>query len=103
MKFYDESIEISADAWVELLTDSNVTQKKDLEVLKLIYESRDHEMHASDIAENLNLPHYATLNLQIPQFSKRVIAKTGAHPPTREDGSIRWWHVPFRGCDKDNG
>ena len=103
MKFYDEPIEISADTWAEVLTDSNVTQKKDLEVLKLIYENRDHEMHASDIAENLNLSHHATLNLQIPQFSKRVIARTGVRPPTRENGSIRWWHVPFLGCDKDDG
>ena len=103
MRFYDDPIEISAEVWAELLTDSEVTRKEDLEVLKLIYESRDHEMHAKEIALKLNLSHHVALNSQIPRFSKRVIAKTGVRPPIREDGSIRWWHVPFLGYDKRNG
>lgn len=103
MRFYNDPLEISAEVWVELLTDSEVTGKDDLEVLKLIYESRSHEMHAAEIALKLNLSHHVTLNSQIPRFSKRVIAKTGVQPPTREDGSIRWWHVPFWGYDKRNG
>lgn len=103
MRCYDDPVEISAEVWAELLTDGEVTRKDDLEVLKLIYESRNHEMHAKEIALKLNLPHHATLNSQIPRFSKRVIARTGVQPPTREDGAPRWWHVPFLGCDKDNG
>ena len=103
MRFYDDPLEISTDVWAELLTDSEVTRKDDLEVLKLIYESRNHEMHAKEIALKLNLSHHVTLNSQIPRFSKRVIARTGVQPPTREDGSIRWWHVPFLGYDKSDG
>jgi len=70
MRFYDDPIEISAEVWAELLTDSEVTRKEDLEVLKLIYESRNHEMHAKEIALKLNLSHHVTLNSQIPRFSK---------------------------------
>lgn len=103
MRYYNDPVEISTEVWAKLLTDSEITRKEDLEVLKLIYESRNHEMHAKEIALKLNLPHYATLNSQIPRFSKRVIARTGVQPPKREDGSIRWWHVPFLGYDKKNG
>jgi len=103
VRYYNDPIEISAEVWAELLTDSEVTRKDDLEVLKLIYESRNREMHAKEIALKLNLSHHVTLNSQIPRFSKRVIAKTGVQPPTREDGSIRWWHVPFLGYDDKDG
>ncbi len=103
MRYYDDPIEISAEVWAELLTDSEITRKEDLDVLNFIYESRNHEMHAKEIALKLNLSHHVTLNSQIPRFSKRVIARTGVQPPTREDGSIRWWHVPFLGYDKKNG
>lgn len=103
MRFYDDPLEINVEVWVELLTDSEVTKKDDLEVLKLIYESRNHEMHAAEIALKLNLSHHATLNSQIPRFSKRVIKMTGAQPPLRGDGSARWWHVPFLGRDEKDG
>ena len=64
MKFYDESIEISTDAWAEVLRQQRHPKERS-EVLKLIYESRDREiMH--QILQKLNLSHHATLNLQIP-------------------------------------
>ncbi|SAI88513.1 hypothetical protein MBBA_1661 [Methanoculleus bourgensis] len=103
MRFYNDPLEISAEVWAELLTDSEVTRKDDLEILKLIYESRSHEMHAAEIALKLNLSHHVTLNSQIGRFSKRVIAKTEVRPPLREDGKPRWWHVPFLGYDKKDG
>ena len=103
MRFYNDPLEISADAWAEVLVDSEVTEEPDLTVLRLVYENVDHEMHASEIALKLNLSHHAPLNSQIGRFSKRVIAKTEVRPPLRENGSTRWWHVPFLGCDKDNG
>jgi len=60
-------------------------------------------MRASDIAPHLNYKGHSLLNLQIPRFSKRVVKKTGVQPPMRENGSTRWWHVPFLGCDKEDG
>jgi len=103
MRLYNDPVEISADIWAELLTDSEVTREPDLEVLKLVYKSRSHEMHAAEIALKLNLSHHAPLNSQIGRFSKRVIAKTEVQPPLREDGKPRWWHVPFLGYDDKDG
>jgi 5-methylcytosine-specific restriction protein A len=80
-----------------------VTKEHDLIVLRLVYESGNHEMHASDIAPHLSYTGHAPVNSQIARFSKRVVEKTGVRPPVREDGSTRWWHVPFLGYDKKDG
>lgn len=98
--FYNDPLEVSAEEWVELLTDSEVTTEPDLRVLRLVYESKNHEIRASEIASKLNISHHGLINLQISRFSKRVVAKTGAQPPLREDGKPRWWHVPFLGYEK---
>jgi len=103
MKDYKDLVEISTDAWAEVLVDRTVTEERDLIVLRLVYESVNHEMHASEIAPHLNYTGHAPVNSQVARFSKRVIARTGVRPPTRENGSTRWWHVPFLGCDKDDG
>ena len=100
MRFYDDSIEISTDVWVRLLSDREITRESDLKVLKLVYESRNHEVRASEIAARLNISHHAPLNKQMSQFGKRVIAKTGVQPPLNRSGKPRWWHVPFLGYEK---
>ncbi len=103
MRFYNDQVEISADAWAEVLVDRTVTEERDLIVLRLVYESVNHEMHASEIAPHLNYKRHAPVNARVARFSKRVVEKTGVRPPAREDGSTRWWHVPFLGYDKRNG
>ncbi len=77
MKDYKDLVEISTDAWAEVLVDRTVTEERDLIVLRLVYESVNHEMHASDIAPHLNYTKHAPVNSQIARFSKRVIARTG--------------------------
>jgi len=101
--FYDDQLEISAEVWTELLTDREITRESDLDLLRIVYESKNSGIRASEIAPKLNLRHYAPLNAQISRFSKRVVARTGVRPPVREDGKPRWWHVPFLGYDKDGG
>lgn len=103
MREYKNSVEISADTWAEVLVDRTVTEKRDLIVLRLVYESANHEMHASEIAPHLNYTGHAPVNARIARFSKRVVGKTGVRPPMNDDGAPRWWNVPFWGCDKDNG
>lgn len=98
--FYNDPLEISADVWIELLTDREVTTEPDLIILKIVYESKNHEIRASEIASRLNILHHGPINLQISRFSKRVIRKTGVQPPLRRDGKPRWWHVPFLGYEK---
>lgn len=98
--FYNDPLEISADVWIELLTNREVTTEPDLIILKIVYESKNHEIRASEIASRLNIRHHGPINLQISRFSKRVIRKTGAQPPLRRNGKPRWWHVPFLGYEK---
>jgi 5-methylcytosine-specific restriction protein A len=54
VRFYNDPVEISADAWAEVLVDRTVTEESDLIVLRLVYESVNYEMHASEIAPHLN-------------------------------------------------
>lgn len=100
--FYNDQLDINSETWRELLLDRGITKENDLSVLKLIYESGNHELRASEIAAILGLPHHGPINSQISRFSKRVIQKTGVKPPLRKNGTPRWWHVPFLGYEKGN-
>lgn len=100
MRFYNDPVEISADVWAEVLVDRTVTEERDLIVLRLVYESVNHEMHASEIAPHLNYTGHAPVNARIARFSKRVAEKTGVRLPMNDNGAPRWWNVPFWGCIK---
>lgn len=97
--FYDKPLEIDAEVWAELLTNKKVTTESDMKILRVVYDSKNHEIRASQIVPILNYSHHGTINLQISKFSKRVIAKTGAQAPLSKEGKPQWWHVPFLGYD----
>ncbi len=97
--FYNDSFDVSAEKWIELLTDKEVTKDIDMKILRIVYESKNHEIRGSDIALKLNYSSHGAINLQIGRFGKRVIAKTGIQPPLRRDGKPRWWHIPFLGYE----
>ena len=42
--FYNEPIDLTAEEWIQLLKDKEVTKESDFNVLKMIYESEHHEM-----------------------------------------------------------
>ncbi len=98
--FYNDPLDISTELWTKLLKDKKVTTEKDMEILSLVYRSKNHEMHASDIANKLNVSHWGTINLQIYHFSERVLAKTGVKPSWMKKNKKNWWHIPFLGCEK---
>ena len=100
---YNDSIDISSKLWKELLLNRNITLEADVDLIRLVYESENHELRASKIAEFLGLSHHGPINLQVSRFSKRVIQKVGVKPPLRKDGKPRWWHVPFLGYEGENG
>lgn len=99
--FFNEPIDISAEAWTDLLLNPDITQELDKKILKVIYESRNHEARASEIAAELNLAHHIIVNRQVGSFSNRVVSASGITPPFREKGTPRWWHVPFLGYEKE--
>jgi len=53
--FYNEPLEISTAVWIKMLQDKEVTTENDLKILKLVYESKNHEIRASEIASRLNM------------------------------------------------
>jgi len=59
----------STDMWKDILLDRSITYEKDLVILKLIYESKNHELRASEIAHYMGLSHHGPVNLQISRFS----------------------------------
>ena len=83
---YNQPLDLTPEKWIEVLLDPAITTDKDMEVLKKVYQSKNHEKRASDIAAELNELHYGSINLQISRFSKKAIAKTGIHLPLRKDG-----------------
>ncbi|WP_321506949.1 EVE domain-containing protein [uncultured Methanoregula sp.] len=101
--FYKDPLDISAEDWIDLLTNREVTTEKDLEILKIVYENPYHEIRASDIVSKTNYTHHGPINSLISWFSKRVITKTTIQPPLNKDGKPRWWHVPFWAWKEENG
>jgi 5-methylcytosine-specific restriction enzyme A len=100
--FYNEPLDISAELWTEILADKKVTTEKDMDVLSLIYRSKNHEMRASDIALMVKARNHGAINLQIYNFSKRVLEKTRVKPSWMKEEQYRWWHVPFLGYDDED-
>lgn len=102
-KFWNEPLDISTGLWSELIEDKNVTHEKDLEVLSLVYRSKNHEMRASDIASQVGARNHGAINLQIYHFSRRVLEKTGVNPSWMKNEQHMWWHVPFLGYRDNDG
>jgi len=100
---YNYPLDISTELWIKLLEDPEVTYEKDKEVLSLVYQSKNHEMRASDIASMIKVRHYGAINLQIYNFSKRVLEKTRVKPSWMKEEQYNWWHVPFLGYDDKDG
>ena len=42
--FYNARLEISKEVWSQILTDREVTTESDLNILKIVYESKNHEI-----------------------------------------------------------
>lgn len=100
MKFYRETINIDTSTWVEIITDSKITNEKTLEILLFLLNADKCEASGGEIAMKLNYSHHAPLNKIIPDFSKRIIKNyPNIRIPKRKDGGIRYWHIPFLGTE----
>lgn len=100
---YNNPLDINTKLWIKLLDDKTVTYEKDMDVLSLVYRSKNHEMRASDIAPLVKVRNHGAINLQIYNFSKRVLEKTGIKPSWMKEKQYSWWHVPFLGYPDEDG
>jgi hypothetical protein len=100
MGFYNNSVNITADLWKNILQDKGICTDQVLQILSFLYQSEGYGASAGLIAFSLNYVHHAPLNRIIPDFSKRILKKYPfINPPVRKNGSIRYWHLPFLGTD----
>jgi hypothetical protein len=100
MGFYNQSVNITADLWKDILQDKEICTDQVLQILSFLYQSEGYGASAGLIAFSLNYVHHAPINRLIPDFSKRILKKYPfISPPIRENGSIRYWNLPFLGTD----
>jgi hypothetical protein len=100
MGFYNQRIDITADLWKEILQDNKICTEQVLQILSFLYQAEGYGASAGMIAFSLNYLHHAPLNRIVPDFSKRILKKYPfINPPIRENGSIRYWNLPFLGTD----
>ena len=96
METYRENLEISTRQWLELLQDRSVFKDEDIALMKTLCNCRDCREKASVLAEILGVSGHPVLNLQIGRLGKRIINKLPSVKfPMREDGTVRYWHIPF--------
>jgi len=100
MGFYNQSVNITTDLWKEILQDKEICTDQVLQILSFLYQAEGYGASAGLIAFSLNYVHHAPINRIIPDFSKRILKKYPfISPPVRENGSIRYWNLPFLGTD----
>jgi len=96
--FFNSEVNIDENLWINILKDNELTTIKVLEILLFLMKQPKQESSGKDIAKALNYNSHATLNQIIPNFSKRILKKyTLIKKPEREDGTKRFWHIPFLG------
>jgi len=100
MGFYNQSVNITADLWKEIVQDKGICTDQVLQILSFLYQSEGYGASAGLIAFSLNYTHHAPLNRIVPDFSKRILKEYPfINPPIRKNGSIRYWNLPFLGTD----
>ena len=101
--FKNSEVNIDEKLWENILIDKEITTEKVLEILIFILKQPKQEASGKEIAKALNYSNHAPLNQIIPNFSKRILKKYQfIKKPEREDGTKRFWHIPFLGKYEPN-
>lgn len=101
---WEDTVSITEEQWISLLRDEEVIKEEDIQVLKLIYTSIDSSATASQLAQLLNIPHFAPINSQVGRLGKRIANKLKIEAPKEKYGDgYNWWHVPFLGKSTKKG
>ncbi len=101
---WKEPINITKEQWMLLLEDKDIITEKDIQLLKLIYASDGCMATASQLAQLLNMPHFAPLNSQVGRLGKRIVKKLNIQAIQKKyEEGFNWWHVPFWGTGTKEG
>jgi hypothetical protein len=92
-KIYNDRINIDKKMWLEILNDE-ITDKKTLDILNVLFKSNDYEERAGIIAEKLKYSHHAAINGIIKSYALRIIDKyPKINVPEYEDKRYALFHV----------
>lgn len=101
--FENQKVNIDKKLWLDILIDKDLINDKVMEILLYLLKQPQNEASGKEIAIALGYKSHATLNVLIPNFSKRIILR---YPfikiPERYDGTKRLWHIPFLGSYNKN-
>jgi 5-methylcytosine-specific restriction protein A len=96
IKVYRENLDISVEQWLGLLKDNVVFKNDDIALMRALYNCRGCREKASVLAAILGVSGHSVLNLQIGRLGKRIVNRLpDVRFPSRDNGSIRYWHIPF--------
>ena len=101
--FKNSEINIDVNLWTAILCDHTITTHRVLEILLFLLKQPMQEASGKEIAKALGYSNHAPLNQIIPSFSKRILKKYNfVQKPERENGTKRFWHIPFLGKSEKN-
>jgi 5-methylcytosine-specific restriction enzyme A len=80
-----------------LIRIANSLTPRQREILALLCDAPRNELSAGELAHKMRLAHHGAVILEAVNLAKRLTEMSGVGPPKREDGSTRWWLVPFTG------
>lgn len=93
---YRENLELTSEQWLEMLQDDTSFKDEDISLMLALYQCNGCREKASVLAKGMGIASHSVLNLQIGRLGKRIMNKfPHIEFPKREDGTIRYWHIPF--------
>lgn len=96
--YWKDPVDITKEQWMFLLEDRDIIKEKDIQLLKLVYDSNGCMATAGQLAQVLHMPHHGPINLQVGRLGKRIVKKLNIQAPEQRFGEgLNWWHVPFWG------
>ena len=98
---YTEGIPITESMWQEVLQNTHLVSKKNLDLLLRIYFIGD-RVTPEDLSKEEGYLATYPYNEVITAMAKRIKAYFKVEVPVGEDGKVLWWHLLFVGGVKDN-
>ena len=100
---HQKPVSITKEQWMSILKDKDIITEKDLQVLKLTYNVGC-AATSPQLAQLLDMPHYAPLNRQVGELGKRIAEKLNIQAIEKRHGEgFDWWNVPFWGTSTKEG
>jgi len=97
-KIYDDSINIDKKLWLEILNDREITKQNTMDVLRVLFESQDHEERSGIIAKTLGYSCCGTCNSIIKSYGNRIVnTYSKIKCPKYENGKNAPFHVSLLG------